>query len=277
MDTVSTADGRQLNIERRGEGRPTVVFESGMGMSRSTWGAVVPAVAAETATVVYDRSGLGRSAPDPAPRVLARLAADHVDLLTALDAGPYVLVAHSWGGPIVRSVAALVPDRIAGLVLVDQSDEGCELFFSTAAERQFRMMSYVLPVLARVGVMRLIVGRTTSALPEPEASAMRAEDSTVAAARAQLAEMASTTDDLRRLLAEPPVPPDVPVTLISGTKATRVGRHRRDALVAAHRARAESLPQGRHVLADGSGHLVPLTEPAIVADEVLRIVRAVRG
>jgi hypothetical protein len=30
------------------------------------------------------------------------------------------------------------------------------------------------------------------------------------------------------------------------------------------------------VLAERSGHLVPLTEPALVADEVLRIVRAVR-
>jgi pimeloyl-ACP methyl ester carboxylesterase len=51
-----------------------------------------------------------------------------------------VLVGHSWGGPIVRVAAAGVPERIAGLVLVDQTDEGCDMFFSSASERQARLL-----------------------------------------------------------------------------------------------------------------------------------------
>jgi pimeloyl-ACP methyl ester carboxylesterase len=64
----------------------------------------------------------------------------------------------------------------------------------------------------------------------------------------------------------------VPVTLISGGRAGRFERRRREALVAAHRARAAALPQGRHVVAGASGHFVPFTEPGVVAEEVLRIV-----
>lgn len=274
---MHTRDGRALHVERRGQGEPVVVFESGNGASRNMWGAVVPAVAARTTAVVYDRSGLGRSAPDSAPRTLDRLADDLLDLVGQVSAGPVVLVGHSWGGPIVRTGAARRPAGIAGLVLVDQTDEGCDLFFAESARRQTRAMMRVAPLLARLGVLRLVARRVAARLPEPEAAGMRREDGTVAATRTQLAELAGYLDDLRRLRDEPLDLPDVPVSVISGTKAGRFERARRDALVAAHRVRADALAQGRHVAAERSGHLVPMTEPALVAGEVLRIVDLIRA
>jgi pimeloyl-ACP methyl ester carboxylesterase len=88
--------------------------------------------------------------------------------------------------------------------------------------------------------------------------------------------MAASLDDLRRLRAEPPVLPDVPVTVMSGGRSSRLGRTRRTALIAARQARAEALPQGRHVRAERSGHYVPFIEPQLIADEILRIVDATR-
>ena len=167
---ATTRDGRRLHFERRGTGSPVVVFEAGMGASRNEWGAVVPAVAERTTTVAYDRSGLGRSPRDPEPRPLARLVSDAVDLLEHLRDGPFVLVGHSWGGPIVRSVAAQAPDRVAGLVLVDQSDEGCELFFSKGNERQVRLSTPLMPLAARLGLVRMGVSRLARSLPEPAAA-----------------------------------------------------------------------------------------------------------
>jgi len=187
-----------------------------------------------------------------------------------------VLVGHSWGGPIVRVAAGMVPERIAGLVLVDQTDEGCDLFFSKASARQTRLLRPLAPVLARLGLIRLVVGRLAAQLPEPAATAMRTEDGTAAALRTHHAELAGHVDDLRRLRDEPPDLPDVPVTVISGLVPSRFERRRRPDLVEAHRARAAALPQGRHVGAAGSGHYVPLTEPDVVADEVLRIVDTAR-
>jgi pimeloyl-ACP methyl ester carboxylesterase len=63
----------------------------------------------------------------------------------------------------------------------------------------------------------------------------------------------------------------VPVTLISGTRASRLEGKQRPALVAAHRARAEALPQGRHVTTGRAAHMVPFDDPAVVAGEVLRL------
>lgn len=269
---VATRDGRRLHAERHGTGRPVVVLEAGMGTSRSSWGAVVPLVAERTTVVAYDRAGLGRSPPDPGPRDLDRLAADLLDLLAALGEGPFVLVGHSWGGPIVRCAAAARPELVAGLVLVDPSDEGCDLFFSAGSRRQQAMLPWVLPPLARLGVLRAAARRQARSLPEPWAGAMRAEDGTVAATRTLLAESRRWLDDLRRLRDEPPHLPDVPVVVISGATAGFLERGRRGPLVAAHRARAAASPRGRHVLAHRSSHLVPLTEPEVVAREVLAVV-----
>src|SRR5699024_431971 len=62
--------------------------------------------------------------------------------------------------------------------------------------------------------------------------------------------------------------PHVPVGVISGGEGGFMEKQRRQPLIAAHRAFAESLPRGRHVVAAASSHLVPLTEPDVVAEAV---------
>lgn len=261
-----------LHVEEAGTGSPTVVFEAGMGASRAMWGGVVPAVAAKTRTVVYDRAGLGRSPALPGPRDLAALVDDHLRLLATLGPGPFVLVGHSWGGPIVRVVASRVPDLVAGLVLVDQTDELCDLYFTPKSVSRSASGAKLLPLLARLGVLKQIVRRLARHLPEPSASVLRAEDGTYAAAVTQAAEAVGSIDDLRRLRDDPPALPDVPVVVISGTKRSRSEPSgQREGLVAAHEGRAAALPQGRWVEAPGSSHMVPFTEPDLVAAEILRL------
>jgi pimeloyl-ACP methyl ester carboxylesterase len=268
---VRTRDGRALHAEVAGTGAPTVVFEAGMGGSRHMWGAVVPAVAERTRTLVYDRSGLGRSPADEAPRDLARLASDLVDVLDTVD-GPVVLVGHSWGGPIVRVAAAERPDRVVGLVLVDPTDEGCAAITSEKNERRSRSATWMMPLMGRLGLIRIYVRRLARQLPEPAASGLRAEDGTRTAIRTQMAEAVGSLADLRRLEADPPVLPDVPLTVISGAQGGRLEGGQRPELVAAHRARADAAAQGRHVEAPRSGHMVPFTEPDLVVAEVLRLI-----
>ncbi len=91
-------------------------------------------------------------------------------------------------------------------------------------------------------------------------------------AGALFGELASFAADLRRLHDEPLAPPSCPVTIISGTKPARDERGDRAALVAAHRARAASLPRARWVAAAASGHMVMLSEPQLVVDEIGRLV-----
>lgn len=270
-DWITTHDGRRLFVERAGSGSPLVVFEAGMGASHHMWAAVAEIVATRTSTLAYDRSGLGRSPADEAPRTLDRLARDLLDVLATTD-GPVVLVGHSWGGPIVRVAGSQRPERVAGLVLVDPTDEGCALFFGKGAARQTTTMLRLGPAAARVGMLRLGVKKLAARLPEPAARRMRTEDGTVAATRTMCAELTAHVADLERLRDTPLELPDVPVTVISGTVLTRIERGRRPELIAAHRAAAAAFRQGRHVEATRSGHYVPFTEPELVAAEIGRII-----
>jgi pimeloyl-ACP methyl ester carboxylesterase len=272
---ATTRDGRRLHYASAGTappGTPTVVFEAGMGSSRGVWALVQPALAARTRAVVYDRSGLGRSEPDAAPRTLVRLADDLLDLLHRLDAPPYVLVGHSWGGPIIRKVAALEPALVAGLVLVDPSDEGFDAFFAPATIRQQRLFAALLPALARTGLLRLVVRRLVRSLPAEAAAAILDEDASLAGARALQAELRPFTDDMRALRDAPLPVPQVPLTILSGTRRTRVGAALRAALIGVHQRRAASAPLGRHVRAERSTHYVPISEPELVVHEILRVV-----
>ncbi|GII89982.1 alpha/beta fold hydrolase [Sinosporangium siamense] len=72
--------GRRLHHVTLGSGTPPVVFESGGYGSRMTWGLVQGEIARTTSTLAYDRSGFGRSDPDPtAARHRNRMLVHHVE------------------------------------------------------------------------------------------------------------------------------------------------------------------------------------------------------
>jgi len=267
---VSLEGGRRLHYMERGEGDVTVVFESGMGFSRSTWGLVAPVIGDCTRAVVYDRAGLGRSDDDDEGRTLERIADDLGALLDALGAERYLLVGHSWGGPIVRRAAAEHPERIAGIVLVDQTDENCALYFAASTAKRFAASGPMVRTLARLKLYRAIGGNAGKQQPADVAADHLAEDFTLRAATTSGAEIENLLVDLADLRDHPLHLDGIPVTVISGTKPARGDGGLRESLVAAHRATAQKL-DGRLVEATGSGHLVMFSEPGLVVDEIVRL------
>jgi pimeloyl-ACP methyl ester carboxylesterase len=115
--------GRRLHLDCRGAGSPTVVFEAGLGLLGSlSWAAVHDSIAQTTRACAYSRAGILWSDPSPAPFTSTQVARDlHSLLAKAEEAGPFVLVAHSIGGPYVLQFARLHRSDVAGLVLVDAS------------------------------------------------------------------------------------------------------------------------------------------------------------
>jgi pimeloyl-ACP methyl ester carboxylesterase len=276
------ADGRALHHRTAGSGSPTVVLEAGMGCSLAGWAGVVPTVAAQTATVAYDRAGYGQSDPDGQPRTLARSSADLIALLEHLDDDRFILVGHSWGGPIIRTALAARPDLVAGLVLVDPSDEDMELFHTAAAQRQRRWMAKALPAMRRLGLLRLGVKASTKGLPPAVVAEMQFSDTTASHVAAMQSELAAFETDVDHLRAHPLPLPEAPVTIITGVKETKklmpgTGDTARNAVLAANERRAACYPHGRHVSAFDSTHYVPFTEPELVATEALALVDAVRS
>jgi pimeloyl-ACP methyl ester carboxylesterase len=116
--------GHRLHVDCRGTGRPTVVFENGLGDFSFDWTLVARDVARSTRVCTYDRAGYAWSDRGPMPRTFAQLNLELHDALARLgEEGPYVLVGHSFGGPVVRAFALRYPADVAGLVLVDSVHE----------------------------------------------------------------------------------------------------------------------------------------------------------
>jgi pimeloyl-ACP methyl ester carboxylesterase len=126
--TYADAGGHKLRMLVSGHGGPAVVFETGgsaaAGGPLEAWERVQPAVSRFTTTVSYDRAGIGFSPAGPNPRDARQVASElHTALQNAHVKPPYVLVGHSFGGPLIRVFAGLYPEDVCGLVLVEPAQE----------------------------------------------------------------------------------------------------------------------------------------------------------
>ncbi len=119
-------EGIELHVRQAGSAvpnTPTVVFENGLGTPLVSWIRVQDEIAKDTRTVTYDRAGLGRSKASDEDPTAATITRRLHGLLGQLGAPPpYVLVGHSYGGPLIQFYAATYPNEVAGLVLVDPTD-----------------------------------------------------------------------------------------------------------------------------------------------------------
>ncbi|MDN4059945.1 alpha/beta hydrolase [Massilia sp. YIM B02769] len=114
-----------MQMASLGSGRYTVIFESGFGTDLRAWRKVAPEVAKSARAVAYSRAGHGMSEARPEPRTIEQSTLELEGLIASAKlAPPFVLVGHSYGGLLVRSFAARHPEQVAGMVLVDPSDEG---------------------------------------------------------------------------------------------------------------------------------------------------------
>jgi pimeloyl-ACP methyl ester carboxylesterase len=131
---VHIGGGRMMYIECHGSGSPTVLLISGTDAASDLWHAtgqkgptVYDDIEKTTRVCAYDRPGaphldqtFSRSDPVPQPTSPQNGVDDLDALLKAADVpGPYVLVAHSFGGTIARVFTAEHHDEVKGIVFVD--------------------------------------------------------------------------------------------------------------------------------------------------------------
>src|SRR3984957_12273402 len=123
--TIVEAGRHRIEATVFGRGSPVVVIEPSFGGCAAEWRSIAESLAAQTTVVTYDRAPYGASSRAADRRTPADIAGDLRTVLQALGiTGPIVLVGFSVGGMYVRTYAALHPDQVAGMVLVESSHEG---------------------------------------------------------------------------------------------------------------------------------------------------------
>lgn len=114
---IQLSDGRRLAYTDVGEnGRPCMLFFHGAPASRLRLTYLEAEIEAAGCRVIApDRPGYGGSSPQPG-RTMTDWPRDVAALTDALGIERFGVAGHSSGGPYAVAVAALLPDRVAGLV-----------------------------------------------------------------------------------------------------------------------------------------------------------------
>jgi pimeloyl-ACP methyl ester carboxylesterase len=145
--------GYRLHLRCEGQGSPTVVLESGVGMTSNEWTLVQPEIAKLTRVCSYDRTGLGWSESGPPSDPVEVL---HTLLRKGEVPGPYAIVGHSYGSGLVLRFAYRFPNEVKGMVLTAASypDEEVQRI---AAEMRIRGRAYfeMYTWSTRLGLMRI--------------------------------------------------------------------------------------------------------------------------
>jgi pimeloyl-ACP methyl ester carboxylesterase len=235
--------GRLLYLDCTGSGGPTVVLEGGIA---SDWMTVQSGVTEFARVCGYDRPDSPGSRSDPTPQRKAQEVVDglHAMLAAAGERGPFVLVGHSLGGLYVQLYAYQYADEVAGLVLVDPTHEE----FS-----------------ARLGDALVALGTRVPLAPhEPDVDELSFAQMREARASGPFPPMPLIVISHGRSADPSERPPGWPTV-----EEERIWRE-------LHAELARMVPDGRHVIAETSGHDIPQEQPELVVGAIQAVVTAVR-
>jgi pimeloyl-ACP methyl ester carboxylesterase len=247
LGTMVDVDGHGVYLDCRGSGSPTVVLESGLGGTADGWGDVFDGVAASTRVCASERPGKGHSDGIGRHSAMATARRLHEALAAHGERGPYVVVAHSFGGVYARLFAAAEPGSVRWLVMLDtyEPDLGMDL-------------DPTLDDATRATIHQSLEdgGRTFEAVEELDWPATLAE----------LAAIEPGSVPALLLFTEPEVRYQDPDPAV------------RAALIAAwYRAIDARYPNGRLEIVHASGHFIQDDQPELVIDRVRELVETVRS
>lgn len=109
-----------MHVKRSGSGLPPLVFVHGFGCASEDWDAQRRALEGKHEIIACDLPGHGRTPAAVKDARIEHFAGEVAGLLEQ----PSVLIGHSMGCRVVLQAAALRPEQVMGIVLVDGSRVG---------------------------------------------------------------------------------------------------------------------------------------------------------
>ncbi len=271
---IAVDGARRLHILCKGDSDgPAVIFEAGLSQftANTTLSLAQDAIAPFARVCAYDRAGLGWSDPAPEHWTQQGMIADLHRLLAAAGVrGPYILVAHSLGGPLARAYARAHPAEVAGLVLVDTTTD------RHAAELAQARISVVAQLDAAIAASR--PGTPVIGFPAgtPAETMMAFTPEILRGVKVEFLALDSALPNLSAEMARGRLGA-VPLLVVRRGKTAqppsdedRNHREGQEALLALSSNSAM-------IVAEHSGHTIPLDEPQVVAAAVRRMLDAIRA
>jgi pimeloyl-ACP methyl ester carboxylesterase len=271
-----------LHMHCVGDGRPTVIVDTGLGESALEWLAVQNRVRHHARICLYDRAGYGWSDVGRLPRTSSRIVNELYGLLSRSgERGPFVLVGHSFGGMNAQLFARRYPYLVAGVVLVDSSNP----------EQIGRL---TLPFLDSIGdINAQSMGGITSHqfMASPVVPADLDEDgpgmlallmmSRPTAMRTVASEYKNFKLSAAQTIHSPGRFPNVPLVVLS--RGQPVGEnsdwaYRNEAVWQALQGDLVNLsPRSAHIVARSSGHSIHVQQPELVTDAITMVLDFARA
>lgn len=305
---VEVSRGRSLFLRCLGSGQVTILFDAGGSDWSIIWTPVQQAVAGKVRACAYDRAGLGKSDPAAGPRTPFAIAGDiHALIREAGLKGPVVLVGHSLGGFNAKLTAALFPDDIAGLVLIDPAEDrtwertrdplGAKYGVRHASRAELADRTFFPALVERyqicvkkAGSEGIETGTTDyrrCADPDRPALGTKANADrqaihvTLRYQEAQASEIRwsvyadASNDAVYARLFRPGVFERMPLAVLTHKEEVSddpVDRLNAEQGVLLHRETAALSRRGTHEIVEGSGHYVQLDRPEVVIAAIERVV-----
>ncbi len=113
-----------MHYVRAGSGAPPLVFVHGFCCSHEDWFLQVNSLKGRFEVVACDLRGHGQTPGRPHEASIEHFGGDVAALIANMDLPKAILVGHSMGCRVVLEAARVAPERVAGLVLIDGSQQG---------------------------------------------------------------------------------------------------------------------------------------------------------
>jgi pimeloyl-ACP methyl ester carboxylesterase len=294
---VDVGGGRRIQLDCRGSGSPTVVFESGLDPYGSlSWVNVQDPIAAVTRACAYSRAGILWSDPLRGPQSGELIARDlHAALAAGGEQGPFVMVGHSLGGPYLIIYTKYFGSEVAGLVLVDASHPDQEqrlgALLPGVGTAHSGHLAHMLPALSWTGVVRLMAPRFAEANSPPH-QPVHDLDAVAAYASTTLVSMLEEGEALEATLADSGSLRTLgtrPVYVLT-SMAPLPQQQREQLMITPEQAlqfktlwrelqddEATWSSRSTHQLVSDSGHYIQFERPGIVINAVISTIESVRA
>ncbi|AOZ94408.1 alpha/beta fold hydrolase [Paenibacillus crassostreae] len=261
-------DQHLIHANVTGQGKPTIILESGMGGCSLDW-CQVQSELAEMATVIsYDRAGFGWSTPSPTSPTCQQYVDDLHLLLTKIDRKPpFLLVGHSYGGMIMRLFAVTYPEEVIGLVLVDSTHENRYLHNpnNQARRQQHKQylktirLGYLLSPIAIPRLLKMHIG--SKRLPIDMQKKVQALGYRTTAYKSAYSEYLHTKESSVQLEQAQPLRNDLPVIVLSAGKQPEDWKKSQEDLL-----HLTEITQ--HIIVEDSWHSIQNHRPDVVINSV---------